>query len=148
MRISHVLLAAALATGAPLPADAAGPADEIRAASAAWDEAFNAGDLDALMDRYHDNAVSMPPGFPSSAGRASIRGDFEGFFAGNAARHATDIQDILVRDDVAIERARYTMEITPEGGDTVTERGKHIVVYRRGEDGTWRVLWEIWNQGQ
>ena len=148
MRISHILLAATLAAAGPLAADAADPADEVRAASAAWDKAFNAENLDALMDRYHENAVSMAPGFPSSVGREAIRGDFEGLFAGNAARHATDIQDLLVRDDIAVERAHYTMEITPEGGDTAVEQGKHIVVYRRDRDGAWRVLWEIWNQGQ
>ena len=40
------------------------------------------------------------------------------------------------------------MEITPEEGDPVTEAGKHIIVYRRAEDGAWRILWEIWNEGQ
>ena len=148
MRIRHLLLAASLAILAPLAAQAADASSEIRAASAAWDEAFNSGDLDALMDRYHENAVSMAPGYPASAGKEAIRGDFEGFFAENDARHATDIREIIVRDDIGIERAHYTMEITPEGGDTVTEEGKHIIVYQRAEDGEWRVLWEIWNEGQ
>jgi ketosteroid isomerase-like protein len=45
-----------------------------------------------------------------------------------------------------IERARYEATISPKaGGDVKKESGKHIVVYRRRADGSWKVLWEIWN---
>jgi ketosteroid isomerase-like protein len=46
-----------------------------------------------------------------------------------------------------VERARYEATITPRaGGAALQETGKHIVVYRRQADGSWKVLWEIWNQ--
>lgn len=122
--------------------------DEVRAARAAWDEAYSAGDLDRLMELYTEAAVSMAPGFPASVGREAIEADLGGFLAEHETQHETDIEDILVEGDLAIERAAYTDQITPEGGETFTERGKHIVVYRRGEDGAWRVLWEIWNTNE
>jgi len=39
--------------------------------------------------------------------------------------------------------------IVPRGGDaTIKEDGKHIVVYRRQGDGSWKVFREIWNSGK
>ena len=122
--------------------------DEVRAARTAWDEAYSAGAVIRLMELYTDDAVSMAPGFPASVGRDAIEADLGGFLAEHETQHETDIEDILVEGDLAIERATYTDEITPQGGETFTEHGKHIVVYRRGEDGAWRVLWEIWNANE
>ena len=45
-----------------------------------------------------------------------------------------------------MERASYRDFLTPAaGGQDIVDEGKHIVVFRRGEDGAWKVLWEIWN---
>ena len=70
------------------------------------------------------------------------------FFAEFEVGHTTDINDIIIRDDIAIERASYTDTLTPKGGESVMERGKHIVIRQRGDDGQWRILWEIWNKSE
>jgi uncharacterized protein (TIGR02246 family) len=123
-------------------------ATSVAAASQAWDAAFNAGDVDRLMGRYTSDAVSMPPGRPALVGRDAIAADFRAFFDGHSARHETlePVRDVMT--DTAIERAEYTMEIHPDGGEPISEEGKHIVVYSRGDDGIWRVKWEIWNAGR
>ena len=142
-----ILLSLILGAGA-FAAVAQTAEDEVRAARAAWDEAYSAGDLDRLMELYTEDAVSMAPGFPASVGREAIEADLGGFLAEHDTQHDTDIQDIVVEGDLALERAAYTDEITPRGGEAFTEHGKHIVVYRRGADGAWRVLWEIWNTNE
>lgn len=119
--------------------------DAVRAASAAWDEAFNAGDLEALMELYAEDAVDMPPGFPAIEGIEAIAGDLEYILGEYDAHHETSIVDIKIGGDLAVERANYTMELTPKaGGETMTEVGKHIVVRQKIDD-EWKVLWEIWN---
>ena len=140
--------ASALVMTLVLPFGAAASEAEIRAASDAWDRAYNAADVEALAVLYADDAVSMAPGAPASIGRDAIRADLEGFLEGNEARHTTEIQQIVVDGDLAVERANYAHDFTPAGGALTEERGKHVVVYRRGEDGSWKVLWEIWNEGQ
>ena len=52
---------------------ATGREDQIREASTAWDEAFNAADLEQLMTLYADDAVSMPPGLATLEGKTAIR---------------------------------------------------------------------------
>jgi uncharacterized protein (TIGR02246 family) len=140
MAIAFVLLSGAKASESG--------ATSVAAASQAWDAAFNAGDVDRLMSRYTADAVSMPPGRPALVGRDAIAADFKAFFDGHSAEHETlePVRDVMA--DTAIERAEYTMDINPDGGEPISEEGKHIVVYSRGDDGIWRVTWEIWNVGR
>ena len=116
------------------------------AASAAWDQAFNAGDLKRLIARYQEDAVSMPPGAPALRGHKAIRADFKGFFEGNTAEHKTVNAVRHAAGDTVIERAEYTLTIRPKDGSAaIQEEGKHIVVYARQADASWKVKWEIWN---
>lgn len=118
----------------------------VAAASRAWDEAYSAADVAGLADRYDEAAVSMPPGLPALSTRAAIVADFKAFFDANRATHRTFDAERRVAGDYAIERARYEARIMPRDGGTETkESGKHVVVYRRQADGTWKVLWEIWS---
>ena len=118
---------------------------QMRAASAAWDEAFNAGDLERLTALYAEDAVDMPPGFPALEGIEAISGDLQYIFETFEARHQTSIVDLKIDGDLALERANYSMTMIPKaGGETVTEVGKHIVV-RQKIGNEWKVLWEIWN---
>jgi uncharacterized protein (TIGR02246 family) len=119
--------------------------DEVRAASLAWDVAYNSGDVEELIDLYHDDAVSIPPGLPALAGKQNIRTDFEGFFEAFTATHQTTIAEIEITGDLAVERATYTWSGTiKETGEALSEAGRHIVVRKRVA-GAWKVLWEIWN---
>lgn len=77
------------------------------------------------------NAVSMAPGFPASAGLSAIEADLSGFLKEHKAHHSTDIHEIAIDGNIAVERSSYTHEFTPTGGETTTEIGKHVIVYRR-----------------
>jgi len=117
----------------------------VRAASLAWDDAHNAGDLNRLMRLYSDDAVSMPYGRPALEGRTEIEADFRDFFTTFTAHHQTTIVALEVVGDWAIERGAYQSSATPNaGGVPMRESGKHIVI-RRKIDGSWKVQWEIWN---
>ena len=123
----------------------AGAEEEVRAASAAWDEAHNAGDLAKLVALYGDSAVSMPFNRPALEGRAAIEADFRAFFDTYTAHHTTEIVSLTVVEDWAIERGRYQLSATPKGeGAPFSETGKHVVIRRR-VDGSWKVQMEIWN---
>lgn len=120
-------------------------AEEARAASAEWDSTYAAGDAAALSELYSDSAVSMPYERPALEGRAAIAADFGGFFADYTSKHRTQILELEVTDDWAIERGRYEMSSIPRGGGPVIgESGKHIVI-RHLEDDEWKIRWEIWN---
>ena len=121
---------------------------QVRAASAAWDDAFNAADLERLIGLYNENAVSMPPGLPLLDGRAAIEADFEWFFDNFTAHHETTIVALEIAGNLAVEQGQYTMMFTPrDGSEPFSEIGKHIVVRRKTGD-TWQVVREIWNTNE
>jgi len=134
-----------LAGNTSFAASAPSAVDQVRAARAAWNDAYNAGDVNRLIALYTEDAVSMAPGIPATVGRPAIKTDLGMFLADNKVRETAQIQDIMIQGDLAIERANYVAQITPRTGKSFTERGKHIVAYRRGADRQWRVKWEIWN---
>lgn len=122
--------------------------NQVREASAAWDDAFNAADLPQLMELYTENAVSMPPNLPALEGKAAIMDDFEWLFDNFTVHHETTIVNLEVAGDLAVEQGQYTMAFTPkDGSDPFSETGKHIVVRKNTSDG-WQVVREIWNTNE
>jgi uncharacterized protein (TIGR02246 family) len=119
--------------------------EELRQASAEWDDLFNAGNAAKLALLYAEDAVSMPPNSPTVQGRSAIQADFESFFAVNVARHETIVDDILKEGTLAIEAARYRLTYKPRAGGTeIVESGRHLEC-RRKIDGKWKIVLEIWN---
>jgi ketosteroid isomerase-like protein len=37
------------------------------------------------------------------------------------------------------------MELAPEGGQPMVDKGKYVVVMKRQSDGLWKVAIDIWN---
>lgn len=119
--------------------------DAIGEAVVAWDEAFSAGDLDQLLSFYANDIVAVPPGLPVREGKDAFRADFEPIFAANDTTHETDVIDIRIAGDTALELSRWTMTLDPvEGGDTIVQTGRRILVRER-IDGEWKIVWAIWN---
>ena len=117
---------------------------ELLAASAAWDNAFNTENVDAVMALYADGAVSMPPGFPALIGKPSIQADYEFLFENFDFHHQTTVMQLDIHGTLAVERGEYTMLVAPAGGAAFVETGKHIVV-REKINGSWVVIVEAWN---
>jgi uncharacterized protein (TIGR02246 family) len=126
------------------PNDAANPPYPQQAA-AEWDSAFNSRDVSRLVALYAQDVVSMPFNAPTVRGRPALQAEFEKFFQNNKGRHQTIVEENLVKDDWAIERARYTLSYLPTGASTmVVETGRHVMCRKR-INGSWLVVWEIWN---
>jgi uncharacterized protein (TIGR02246 family) len=121
--------------------------DALARVSAEWDARFDAGDAVGLSALYAVDAVSMPYDAPALRGRAALRADFASFFASNTSqRHETHVEAIVIRGDLAIERARYTLRYAPKNGSgEVVETGKHLECRRR-INGRWQIIYEIWNR--
>jgi ketosteroid isomerase-like protein len=118
---------------------------ELLAASIAWDEAYNAENLDAVMALYADGAVSMPPGFPALVGKPALRFDYEFLFEHYDFHHQTTVVQLEIEGSLSVERGEYVMTVTPaDGGPAFVETGKHLVV-RRQIRGAWLVIEETWN---
>jgi uncharacterized protein (TIGR02246 family) len=105
--------------------------------------AFNAGDLDAFVAVYDDDATLMvPPDGTRVSGKAEIRRHSEPLFA---LRPAAEIKVIekLETDGLALTLANWTLDGTGPDGQPVELAGRGSIVSRRQPDGSWRIVLDI-----
>ena len=130
------------------PKENASDGEYLKNAGAEWDKLFNARDIANLADRYAEDAVSMPYNYQTVRGKKAIRAELEKFLEQNEAQHETFPEEIITKDDLSIERARYITTYTPKSGGTrIIETGRHVIC-RKKIEGKWLITWEIWNSDQ
>ena len=55
-------------------------------------------------------------------------------------------EEVRVLGDIAIERFSGSTRLVPrEGGEDVVDSTKGVWIWERQEDGSWKILWSIWN---
>ncbi|MBW3671638.1 MAG: SgcJ/EcaC family oxidoreductase [Acidobacteria bacterium] len=140
--LSLLILVAGCTTTAPDPVDARAA---IERNAAAWGDAVNRGDLDTLVDLYTQDALLMPPGSESLRGRTGVRQFAQGFSTYSPRDVALTVEEVEVCGDTAYEVGSYSMSLQPPGQNRFTDRGKYIVVWKRGADGMWRIHRDIFN---
>jgi uncharacterized protein (TIGR02246 family) len=106
----------------------------------AYQEAFNDGDLDALLALYEPEATFVPQPGQAAAGAAAIRAALGGFLAlkGRLEIEALEAKDVVRAGDLALVSGSWTLTGTAPGGEPVTMRGRTTDVLRRQPDGSWR----------
>ena len=55
------------------------------------------------------------------------------------------VEDVKVNGDTAYENGKYSIKIQPEGQEGVMDNGKYLVVWKRQDDGDWKIHSDIWN---
>lgn len=111
--------------------------------------AVNAGDANAWANCFAEDAVQMPPHFQANVGQAAIRGWGQGFLSMFACRFGLSVEEVRVDSNLAFERGRYSIQLTPKsGGDPMQENGKYITIYRRETGGDWKIARDIWNSDE
>ena len=104
-------------------------------AIALLDEAFNGGDLDAVLRYYEDDAVVIPEPGTEARGTAALRALYGAFMRpGTAAtQHRTHVGEA---GGVALFTSRWSLA----EGDAPAQEFVATVVLRRQPDGGWKAL--------
>ena len=118
---------------------------EIRNRSAAWLKAYNAGDADAVLAFFAEDAVVMPPGAAALRDSAAIRGFVLKGIAGAKARKTTLSlgagDEVDAADNLAWHSGPYALL---DQAGTAIDTGKYLEVWRK-TDGNWQMIRRIWN---
>lgn len=144
-----VMLAVASANGQEVASAREGSEEPRAAVERAFDAMYDAftrayreADPDAVAALYAEDAFYLQPGSPIRRGRETIREGFARFLGAfrRAGRPGPSIEfEIVDRDiegDLAYDIGYYRLRSTEEGP---VQRGKFIVILKRGEDGAWRI---------
>ena len=118
------------------------PADSsvITSRSEAWETAFNAKDIDALVDLYESHARLLPPNAEMNSGGDALRAEFGAMIDAGLSVELTSIE-ATVSGDIGYNVGTYTLR----DGDDVADVGKYMETWHRGDDGQWRYSNDIWN---
>jgi ketosteroid isomerase-like protein len=103
------------------------------AAVDAFNEAFNAHDVDAVMERMTDDAVfesTSPPAGERHEGAAGVRAAWEAFFAASPSAHF-DAEDVIVTGNRCVVRWVYTWQ--EDDGSTGSIKGVDVLRVRDGK---------------
>jgi uncharacterized protein (TIGR02246 family) len=159
--VASVLLLSAACQPAPKPASETGmvggesaapaklsSADEagVRAIDGEWAKAATAGNGDAIAALYTSDATLLPPNEPIVKGDG-IRKYFTEFTNGFSSKAELNTTAVEGSGDLAYAVGTYRMELTPKkpGAKPLKDEGKYIEVMKRQDDGTWKIVYDIWN---
>ncbi len=128
----------------PSAADETDAADAIKAVAGDWIVAFKAGDIDALMKLYAADAFVALHGQPAMRGKAAIRDYFAPKLGTAEVEFLLDFEEIQVHGDVAHLVSKYWyLSVPKEGGDTLRDAGRSVLIYKKAADGSWLIYLDI-----
>lgn len=146
LNVAGVLVSLAVAgTAAAQTAQSGAP--EVVKVRSAYAAAVNAGDAKAIAALYAEDGVEMPPNEAMMKGRAAVEKYQASFLTAFSVKLSLTGIESMAAGDMAHDVGTYSQTITPKqgGGKPMTDRGKYVVLLRRGSDGQWRVKYAIYN---
>jgi uncharacterized protein (TIGR02246 family) len=131
------------------PAAGLSPQDEaaVRAVDEAWGKAAAANDGKAIAALYADDATLLPPTEPVKKGAEAKKywTDFTDAYTGTIDLTTTAVEG---RGDLAYNVGTYRSTVTPKKAGAKpfpTEEGKYVEVLKKQSDGSWKIVYDIWN---
>ena len=108
-----------------------------------WDMNAKAGNFEAQVETYTDNAIRMEKGV--LVGKEAIRNSFktlnEKF---NITECDNKAEDIRVSGNLAVIRGSFSGTFVPkDGGEPIHPISQWVAVFERQHDGSWKCVYDI-----
>ncbi len=143
----YVLFLPCIALACAPPPDLDAERAAIVATDSAWLAAAQAGDLEATLAFWTEDARVISPGQPPYVGHDAIRGMLNEAFATpgfSVTWHTTDVV-VAPSGEVAYSFGTNAFTVPNPDGGLDTLRGQAVVVWRKAADGRWRSAVDIWS---
>lgn len=139
--------AAVLLLSSVLSAAAQSAREDIEAALTKFTGAFNSGNAAAVGQMYTEDAAVLPPDGKRVDGRKGVEEFWQGAIKGGMKNLTLKALEVEESANLAYEVGAFTLDVPSKGGALSTVAGKYLVVWKKGDDGTWRLHRDIWNLG-
>ncbi len=144
------LLLAGCAQGARDEAAEAAEPDTgaILEVSKAQTVALAAGDIEGYLAAYQDDAVWMPATSEEIIGKPAARQRLQWALADATIEVELKPEELVVMSpDWVLLRGTYVVLTTPKNGDEASDAvGSYLNIWRRQEDGSWKIAYDIWTE--
>ena len=146
MTFKHWMLVIAItALGLGL-ANAQSAKEAIEASSAEFVKAYNSKSAAGVASLYADDAAAFPPDMKRVDGRENIQKLWQGAMDLGISDLTLTTVEVEESGDLAFETGTFTLKAPGnEGGKPVDAAGKYVVVWKKTQDGSWKLYRDIWN---
>jgi ketosteroid isomerase-like protein len=110
-----------------------------------WSNAAVAKDVDRVASFYAKDAVAFPPDEPIAVGWAAARKVWANYFADPTYQISWKTASAGVVKDTGWTAGTFQDSSKGSDGKTVAKNGKYVCVWRKGADGKWKAIRDIWN---
>jgi len=120
----------------------------IKALLAEWVQLYNAGDFDKLMSVFYaENSMLMSPNESIRKGKDAIRLGYQKASELNKEHvDQSSAEEVRVSGDLATAWGIDTGTTKlSSGGEPIKYNLKWLIVFERQSDGTWKCIYEMWN---
>lgn len=124
---------------------AADPKTDVQGAYAAWDAAFNKGDLKSIAAAYLPNAKLLPPNHEIALGQEAIEKFYAGALANGITGHKLELIDADGNEKIVYSTARWSAKGKDKDGQVTTFSGFATYVFERQPDNSLKLLLQTWN---
>jgi ketosteroid isomerase-like protein len=119
--------------------------DAILAADAAWLNVYQAKDLDKSVAFCDEQGSMLAPNAPIAVGKDAIAKLIaEDFAHDNIEWHANKV-GVSRSGDLGYTSGATGMTFKDASGKTVVYKGKYLTVWKKQADGSWKVLYDMFN---
>jgi ketosteroid isomerase-like protein len=137
----------ALVLAAGCAAESSSPATpgELLAVDQEWAEVIAGGDVDAILEYWHDQALIIPANQSAIRGKEAIREFVNTNRAMPAFSMKIEPKDAMIAEsgEFGHTLGTYEMSAHDSQGNLVTVQGRYLSAWRRGADGAWKCILEI-----
>jgi ketosteroid isomerase-like protein len=119
--------------------------DAILAADAAWLKVYQAKDLAKSVEFCDEQGSMLVSGVPIATGKDAIAKLIaEDFAHDNIEWHANKV-GVSRSGDLGYTSGTTGMSFKDASGKTVVYKGKYLTVWKKQADGSWKVLYDMFN---
>ncbi|MCB5203830.1 DUF4440 domain-containing protein [Neorhizobium sp. T786] len=123
----------------------ADPADEVRAAYSAWDEAFNKADAKAVAAFYAADAIFLPATHDVIKGADGVEKFFGGIFGMGATDHKLELIGAQADGNLLIGTAKWSASGKDDKGADQPWAGLATHVFEKQADGSLKLKVHTFN---
>ena len=109
-----------------------------------WISNFAVADTHTLVRLYAEDAVMFPPSSEIVEGRTGIENYLNGLKEVGFKDYTLSTIDMEFKNDLAYETAIWETTRVDEDGNTITLQGNMSNVFKKQDDGSWKITMQIW----
>ena len=110
-----------------------------------WSKAAVARNADKVASFYADDALVYPPKEPLVTGRAAAREVWAKMLADPSFHISWKTVSAGANGDLGYTAGTFEDSYKGPDGKMVNEKGKYLCVWRKGPDGKWKAIHDMWN---